>query len=62
MNMMAYHRSDDITIDLMATAIWPPHLVDPEQLKKKQKSAGFYTPGMLHRSTLEGEKVQHLSK
>ena len=26
MNMMAYHRSDDITIDLMATAIWPPHL------------------------------------
>ena len=28
--MMAYHRSDDITIDLMATAIdmmaWPPHL------------------------------------
>ena len=27
MNMMAYHRSDDITIDLMATAIWPPHLV-----------------------------------
>ena len=28
MNMMAYHRSDDITIDLMATAIWPPHLLD----------------------------------
>ena len=31
MNMMAYHRSDDITIDLMATAIdmmtRPPHLV-----------------------------------
>ena len=48
----------------ISTQVWVDvdRPVDPEQPKKKQNSAGFYTPGMLHTSTLEGEKVQHLSK